>query len=155
MSDRQSDDPSSGIVSLLEDFFAEPTFTTAVSDFAAQHAASLGSLSAHSEQPLHAHALYQEYTAMVEDLLSDFLARHGLTNEAVLAAAQHADRSVNTCVDYLLASTEYDAFIGLMADFNGMSQWDVEADDAYGELGALESSLEASSLEPAAHERSI
>ena len=42
-------------------------------------------------------------------------------------------------MDYLLASTEYDAFLQLMSDFNSMAQWDVACDE-YGGLegGGLE-----------------
>ena len=55
---------------------------------------------------------------------------------AMLSAATSDDTGAYTCIDYLVASTEYDAFLQLMYDFSAMRSWDVGADGAPG--GCLE-----------------
>ena len=52
---------------------------------------------------------------------------------AMLAAASSDDTGAYTCIDYLVASTEYDAFLQLMHDFCTMSTWDA------GDEGTLDS----------------
>merc|ERR1711924_180583 len=122
-------EPKDDVLSLLEEFFSQPAFTTAVSDFAAQHATRLSVKSVSEEQPLDAHAMFQEYTTMIEQLVTDFLAEAGLTPAEFVQAVQNADPRVNSCVDYLLASTEYPAFLQLMSDFSSMSQFDAAVDE--------------------------
>ena len=51
---------------------------------------------------------------------------------AMLSAATSDDTGAYTCIDYLVASTEYDAFLQLMHDFSAMRSWDVGADGAPG-----------------------
>ena len=62
------------------------------------------------------------------------------SNAAHFPAFDHSgdDSGAYTCIDYLVACTEYSAFLQLMGDFCAMSSWDVDggADGALG--GCLE-----------------
>ena len=132
------------IVSLLEDFFSEPTFTCRVAEFTEKHAASFDGLSPDDEQPLVAMDIYNQYTPMIEALLTEFIVAHGLTTADVLSACEKADRRLNACVDYLLASTDYHSFLLLMQEHNSLNAWDVGGDEYPG--GNLES-LKATSAQ--------
>ena len=83
------------------------------------------------------HELYLQYTALIEGQLEAFLKEEGVPVAALLAAASGEASGAYTCIDYLVASTEYEAFLQLMGDFCAMSSWDAEgADGALG--GCLE-----------------
>ena len=49
------------------------------------------------------------------------MAEHGFSEEDIVIAALHAPPGVHTCIDYLLASTEYTAFLQLMGQFNSLA----------------------------------
>jgi len=72
---------------------------------------------------------------MVEAQMEDFIRSEALTTEEVYEACRRvkegSDSAWITCVDYLLAATEYTSFIGLVADFQGLEQW--ETADGNGE----------------------
>ena len=80
-----------------------------------------------------------QYTAMLEAKLEAFLVEnHSSVPELVARVAATSSKS-HTCVDYLLASTEYTEFLNLMLDFGSLGQWDVDADDStFGPLESLE-----------------
>ena len=73
-------------------------------------------------------AAFQEYAALVEACLGAFLERERLTGEQLFAACQAARESGDgawlTCVDYLLSSVDYDSFLRLVLDFQGLRAWD-------------------------------
>ena len=117
----------SPVLDLLEEFFCHPSFTSAISDFATENAHTFKPIEG-DEHPLHYHELYTKYTAMIEQMIEQFMAEHDVTIDDILLAAQVAPPGVHTCIDYLLASTEYEAFLSLMRDFVSMSQWDVSDD---------------------------
>ena len=96
----------------LEDFFGGPDLTTAISDFAAAHGAEFHPLPEGAEHPLQWHSRYLEYCGMIERQLEGFLQQHGCTSERLYAACREGDAS-HTCIEYLLASTEYLAFLPL------------------------------------------
>ena len=89
-------------------------------------------------QQLRWHELYLQYTALIEGQLETFLKEEGVPVAAMLSAATSDDSGAYTCIDYLVACTEYSAFLQLMGDFCAMSSWDVDggADGALG--GCLE-----------------
>jgi len=66
------------------------------------------------------HQLFTEYTKLVEGLLQNFLESQGVTAEDVYETCrrfqQSGDTSSMVCIDYLVASTEYESFMQLAYD---------------------------------------
>ena len=62
--------------------------------------------------------------SQIEAMLDNFIEREGSSTQDVLAACVWAEQnSVDvTCIDYLLASTEYVSFLHLMCDFKKMQE---------------------------------
>lgn len=116
----------SPVLDQMEAFFSEPSFTGAINDFASQHAPRITPLAEGDEHPLEYHAAFMQYTELIESKVSEFLAEHGYTENDIVVAATSAPFGVHTCIEYLLASTEYTAFLQLMADFNSMSEYVVD-----------------------------
>ena len=75
------------------------------------------------------HELYLQYTALIEGQLETFLKEEGVPVAALLSAASGEADGSYTCIDYLVASTEYEAFLQLMADFCMMGAWDADANN--------------------------
>ena len=80
-----------------------------------------------AEHPMEYHEIYLQYTTLLERQVETFMAENGVTIEDIMDAARHAPPGVHTCIDYLLASSEYLAFLQLMDDFFCMSQFDCDA----------------------------
>ena len=89
-----------------------------------------------AEHPLRYHELYLQYTAMLEQKLEAFLQENASSVQELLARVASASERSHTCIDYLLASTEYSEFLNLMLDFRSLSQWDAGGDEA--SVGELE-----------------
>ena len=140
---RSEDDEN--LLEQLENFFSGPDLTTAISDFAAEHGGEFHPLPEGAEHPLQWHERYLQYCGMIESKLEAFLQQHGTTTERLYAACRAGDGS-HTCVEYLLASTEYLSFLQLMLDFGSLASYEIDEDDPLGLNqplgGALESSLE-------------
>ena len=127
-----SDDPRHALLDRLELFFCKPEFTSAVGDYTRS---KLGEFqfteSLDDEQPLHNFAVYQGYTALVEEQLGDFLRQEGTTSAELMEsikAFEEADNGASTCIDFLLASTTYNAFCELMADMYNIVHARVDED---------------------------
>lgn len=66
------------------------------------------------------HDIFTKYTKLVENLLESFLSSRGIEISSIFEACKrqqeggHADGMM--CLDYLLASTEYDSFMQLAYD---------------------------------------
>jgi len=115
----------SPVLDTLESYFCDPAVTGAINDFACLHAPSITPLAEGAEHPLAYHAAFMEYTKLIEEKVAAFMAEHSVTENDILVASLHAPPGVHTCIDYLLASTEYTAFLQLMADFNSLSDYEV------------------------------
>merc|ERR1719473_1295946 len=116
------------VLDLLEGFFGEPAITSAISDFASEHAHKIKPLAEGEEHPILYHETYLAYTKMLEDKIETFMTENEITMDDVLGAARSAPSGTHTFVDYLLASTEYEAFLELMEDFRNLSEWDAGED---------------------------
>jgi len=78
---------------------------------------------------------------LVERNVEEFLVREGGTTNVELVELLQKCQSEGTltCMDYLLASTEYDAFLRLVSDFKGLEQWGGDDETLPGQLlGGLE-----------------
>ena len=66
------------------------------------------------------HDIYTKYTALVERLLQEFVTSKDLSVDQVYDACKRESESADAgsflCLDYLLASTEYDSFMQLAYD---------------------------------------
>ena len=110
----------SPVLDRLEEFFSDPSVTSAINDFCCAHA-SITPLAEGAEHPLEYHTAFLEYAKLIEDQVAAFMAEHGFSEEDIVIAALHAPPGVHTCIDYLLASTEYTAFLQLMGQFNSLA----------------------------------
>ena len=111
----------SPVLDALEDFFSEPDFTSAINDFACMHAPTIVPLAEGEEHPIAYHAAFLEYQKLVEVNVETFLADNGYVENDIIVAALQAPPGVHTCIDYLMAATDYMAFLQLMSDFNQLS----------------------------------
>ncbi|KAK3270566.1 hypothetical protein CYMTET_21041 [Cymbomonas tetramitiformis] len=121
---------SEPIMSRLEDFFASPDFTAALGQFMGENCHNVEFVPAEDEQPLQNHDIFCKYTGLVETLLNDFMKCENLSSEEVYEACRRVkeggENAWVTCVDYLLAATEYTHFMQLIADFRRMEEYDGE-----------------------------
>ncbi|GAX72812.1 hypothetical protein CEUSTIGMA_g267.t1 [Chlamydomonas eustigma] len=104
----------------LELFFSNPEFTTALHEFFTKNISDIEFKPIEEEQPLKNHDLYAQYTELVEKQLEAFMSEEGLSTQEVYGACQKALSYGETpwlmCLDYLLASTEYESFMELAYD---------------------------------------
>ena len=119
------------LVARMMEYCQSASFTRAMGAFAEQHASKFYPQDTGAEQPHEWYQLYQAYEALVSERLDDFLAAEGVTAcaafEACAAAKAAGDARFGGFLDYLVASTEYTAFVELMRDFRGerrdVSRW--------------------------------
>ena len=134
------------ILMKLEEFFSSPNFTTAIGNFLGHETPNFTSgFDLSAEQPLAYYDVYHKYQKLVESTVDEFLGKEGVTSEALFTLIEKCQRSsaagALTCLDYMIASTEYDHFLRLVADFACMDQWGTDEETAPGELlGGLEDS---------------
>ncbi len=117
----------------FQDFCSLPEFTGVVGDFLAASADKFSSdLSMDAEQPLEYYGIFEEYQRLIEGAVEAFLQREGTTAEALFEVVRGCQTrwecGAVTCVDYLVASTEYPHFLGLVADFKALEQWGGDAE---------------------------
>eukprot|EP00753_Platysulcus_tardus_P017077 PLAT6257.1.p1 GENE.PLAT6257.1~~PLAT6257.1.p1 ORF type:complete len:217 (+),score=102.08 PLAT6257.1:40-690(+) len=122
-----------GVLDRLELFFLTATVTSAISDFVREEAADFELVALDEEQPLQNMDIYRRYTELIERELQRFLDAEGITSRQlyhVLDTLKDVDSTAAACIDYLLASTEYDSFAELVYDFRDMDDWvDGDEDD--------------------------
>ena len=119
------------LVARMMEYCQSASFTRAMGAFAEQHASKFHPQDTGAEQPHEWYQLYQAYEALVSERLEDFLAAEGVTAytafEACAAAKAAGDARFGGFLDYLVASSEYTAFVELMRDFRGerrdVSRW--------------------------------
>jgi len=121
------------VVGRLEDFFGSPEFTSSVGAFLSAHAPAV--VLPPAEQPLSNHSIFMQYTELIEAQLEAFIAREDLTQEQVFHACKRVkeggDMAWLSCVDYLLAATEYERFLQIASDFQSMQQWEPAEGEAF------------------------
>ena len=106
----------------LEFFCASGDFTGFIQEFASVHSGSF----VEGEQTMQQHALYQQYHEGIEAKLQEFCRGEGIEEAQLLeavTAAESSDYGSTTCLDYIIASSEYDSFLTLMLDCQDMYNW--------------------------------
>ncbi|KAG2495594.1 hypothetical protein HYH03_006194 [Edaphochlamys debaryana] len=123
------------LLSKLEDFFCSPKFTSAIGDFMGENAGKLVYAPLDEEQPLSNYDIYKAYTQLIERQLEDFIASEGLTVkdvcDACAAAQDSAEHMHLAAIDYLVASTEYEAFMQLAYDHHCMTLYEPDESTAW------------------------
>ncbi len=111
------------VVDRLEGFFLGPEMTGALGEFfASERAQALDLDSPGGEQPLGNFEAFRAYSQLLEQLLERFLRECELGEEALFAALlavreEQEGGSFYTCIDYVLAAADYEAFLLLAADW--------------------------------------
>ena len=107
------------LLSRLEDFIDSAAFNSPLETFAAEHAHKFKPLAPNDEHPLHYQELYLRFEAVLEVALEGFLSANGSSvADLVQVVSQAKERGdALRCIDLLLASSEYAAFLELMMDY--------------------------------------
>mmetsp|Transcript_31810 Transcript_31810/g.75583 ORF Transcript_31810/g.75583 Transcript_31810/m.75583 type:complete len:208 (-) Transcript_31810:115-738(-) len=126
--EREAELTSDELLEQLELFFSSPAFTGALQTFNRDNSAAYVSIGEGEEQPLSNYDLYQRYTKMVEQLLEEFLNKYNISQEDIvnLCMQERDTNQVNFALDYIIASTEYEAFIKVMEDLRAMEQFSLD-----------------------------
>mmetsp|Transcript_21920 Transcript_21920/g.54269 ORF Transcript_21920/g.54269 Transcript_21920/m.54269 type:complete len:182 (-) Transcript_21920:14-559(-) len=123
--DFATDVPVEPVLERLEDFFSSPELTSAISDFMTEHSGRVEFRAPGDEQPMGNYDVFRQYSEVVENLLEDFLRRENIEMGVVAEACKRVQGSeaahAVTCVDYLVAATEYNNFMLLAYDFASLS----------------------------------
>lgn len=74
------------------------------------------------EQSLECYSLWQTFKNMVDERLQQFISEQveGVTNDMILESLERvkeAEPGMLSCIDYLMACSEYTDFLNLMLDF--------------------------------------
>ena len=103
----------------LEGFVSSSSFTEAAGSFASEHAHKFKPLSNEDEFPLHYQELHLRFQGVLEAELESLLREHGSSAshlmEVVGRAKERGDQL--ECIDVLLSSTSFPAFVELMLDY--------------------------------------
>lgn len=123
-----TDAPMEPVLARLDDFFSSPELTGAIADFMSEYSSKVEFRDPSDEQPLQNHDVFRRYAEVVENQLEDFLRRENIEMGEVTEACKRMQGSdaanCVTCIDYLVAATEYHSFMLLAYDFASMSMWD-------------------------------
>lgn len=89
--------------------------------------------------------MFKEYTAEIESLLEGFLESESSTPEELVDACREANVAGEgagySCVDYLLASAEYEHFMNMMYDFAAMQHGWEDGEEEKEAAGGLQAAL--------------
>ncbi|KAL6751532.1 hypothetical protein V8C86DRAFT_2776259 [Haematococcus lacustris] len=120
------------LVEALETFFCSPGFTSAVGTYMSENASNLSFVATDETQPIENYNLFLKYQSLIEEHLSIFLVDRGLSAQEVYEVCQAAQGSQVAdslaCLDYLVAASEYEAFMELARDHYEMALYDAGTD---------------------------
>lgn len=105
------------VLGIMEEECTDPAFLTKISDFASKHATSFDDRE--EDHPIQWMASWNEYRELVERCLEEVMRREGISPEELASFCEYIaeeDPQALVCVDYLLASVDYLAFVQLMLD---------------------------------------
>lgn len=120
------------LLSRLDIFMSSGEFGDTLSGFFASNAASFDQtrLEAGNEQPIIHHDLYQKYCDLLESLLAQFVEEEGVSADLIVAACDEVGQQglEFSCVDWIMGSTEFEFFLGIVRDYFGIEQFEVSPD---------------------------
>eukprot|EP01060_Flectonema_neradi_P012273 TRINITY_DN19146_c1_g1_i3.p2 TRINITY_DN19146_c1_g1~~TRINITY_DN19146_c1_g1_i3.p2 ORF type:complete len:152 (+),score=39.42 TRINITY_DN19146_c1_g1_i3:49-456(+) len=114
------------------------SLTQKIGDFMAAGGTQVQLVPLEEEQPLQNQQIFMEYQEMIEKEICSFAAEKGIQEEEIISLCKPSEFEEGqycalTCIEYLLAMTEYASFMQLVSDHRDCQQWE------YGdELGGLE-----------------
>ena len=120
------------LLSRLDLFMSSGEFGDALSGFFASNAQLFDQtrLEAECEQPIVHYDLYQKYCNLLESLLGRFVEEEGVSADMIVAACEEVGQHglEFSCVDWIMGSTEFEFFLGIVRDYFGMEQFEVSQD---------------------------
>eukprot|EP00760_Papus_ankaliazontas_P035580 PhM_4_TR7914/c0_g1_i1/m.102229 len=123
--DSDDDDECVPLIEVLEEHFCVGETTSAVRDFLYGEQCKHVRLDVAEgqEHPQENYEAYMHYSEIIERVLMSFATEHDLSDDYLVGAVNEASEKyvgVFTCVDYILAATDYVCFLSLLADYRGM-----------------------------------
>ena len=120
------------LLSRLDLFMSSGEFGDELSGFFASnsHVFDMTRLEAESEQPIAHYDLYQKYCDLLEGLLGRFIEEEGVSADLIVAACEEVGQLglEFSCVDWIMGSTEFAFFLGIVRDYFGMELFEVSHD---------------------------
>ena len=120
------------LLSRLDLYMSSGEFGDALSGFFKSNtdAFDQSRLSAESEQPMAHYDLYQKYCGLLESLLGQFVEDEGVSADMIVAACEEVGHHglEYSCVDWIIGSTEFEFFLGIVRDYFGMEKFEVSGD---------------------------
>lgn len=117
------------IVSLLEDYTSNPNFTDKINDFLSKNCKSIDEIKSESDShTIKNHNIFKEYISLIERELEDFLKISKLNEEEVFESClimKDYDENYLVCLDYILASVEYEDFYNLIIDYKNIVNYEI------------------------------
>ena len=113
------------IVEALEDHFSDGQITTELSNylFSDDLEGVVCSVTEGEDHPTQNYEAYMRYSDLIESILMAFAQEHNVEEEELVNACNEAAETQQgryTCVDYILAATDYICFLALVSDYRGM-----------------------------------
>lgn len=102
-----------------------------------------------AEQPLPNFEAFTAYSKMVEEMLERFAEKEGVSHEVLVEACalmQGVDGGASMCIDYIIATVDYETFLGVVYDFRQLMSYTYDADVPVGMAEALEIEPEMAAL---------
>uniref|UniRef100_A0A6V1NIC6 Cilia- and flagella-associated protein 36 n=1 Tax=Heterosigma akashiwo TaxID=2829 RepID=A0A6V1NIC6_HETAK len=115
------------VLEKIELFFCSADYTSAIGDFMSEHVGTFTAFDLEQEQPLEYYSVFQQYQDLVEAKFEAFVKKEDVSTEVIYAVCRNLhsqDNGASTCIEYLLACTEYEYFLKLMYDFRMMNNPD-------------------------------
>ena len=120
------------LLSRLDIFMSSGEFGDSLSGFFASNAALFDQtrLEAGSEQPIIHYDLYQKYCDLLESLLGQFVEEECISADLIVAACEEVGQHglEFSCVDWIMGSTEFEFFLGIVRDYFGIEKFEVSQD---------------------------
>mmetsp|Transcript_22908 Transcript_22908/g.29919 ORF Transcript_22908/g.29919 Transcript_22908/m.29919 type:complete len:180 (-) Transcript_22908:144-683(-) len=129
------------ILEKIELFFCSPDYTSAIGDFMDSKAHVFTVFDLEVEQPLEYYSIFKEYQSLVEEHFEAFIENEAISTDEIFDVCrtlQDNDNGASTCLEYLLACTEYSFFLNLMFDFCSMKGFSDYIDESLEPIGNQE-----------------
>lgn len=107
---------------------------TAIGEFLAGPGAAVELVAIEAEQPLANAAAFNAYATLINDNLEALARKESVSNEDLVRACaimREVDNGASTCIDYIIASVDYETFLGVVLDFRELLGFGWEDSDGY------------------------
>eukprot|EP00759_Apiculatamorpha_spiralis_P013939 PhF_6_TR20693/c0_g1_i2/m.29767 len=113
------------LIHVLEDYFSDGSVTTQIANFLFSDDLKdiIVDFPDGQDHPPQNYEAYMKYSDLIEGLLVAFTQENDVEGEYLVGACYEASEKYNgvyTCVDYILAATDYVCFLALVSDYRGM-----------------------------------